>query len=83
MAMIIPTRISVVPNPVRASASCSLIKVSPRAPIMAGIERRNENLKAFSRFSPNSKAIAMVVPLRESPGMMAMPCAVPNMRAVL
>ena len=44
---------------------------------MAGIESRKVNLKAFSRFSPSSKATAMVAPLLEIPWMVAMPCAVP------
>jgi len=50
---------------------------------MAGIDRRNENLKAFSRFNPSRRATAIVVPLREMPGIMAMPCAIPNIMAVL
>jgi len=48
---------------------------------MAGIERRKENLKAFSRFRPRMRATAIVVPLRERPGIMAMPCATPNTMA--
>lgn len=40
---------------------------------MAGIESRKENLKAFSRFIPSSSAVAIVVPLLDMPGIMAIP----------
>jgi len=44
---------------------------------MAGIESRKENLKAFSLFIPSSSAVAIVVPLLDMPGIMAIPWAVP------
>ena len=49
---------------------------------MAGIERRKENSKAFSRLIPSKRATAMVAPLLEMPGMMAMPCTMPIIMAV-
>lgn len=70
-------------NPVSSSACRSWYRVSPSAPSTAGIESRNENLKAFSRFSPIRSAMAMVIPLLLIPGISAMPCAVPIASAVL
>jgi len=50
--------------------------------MIAGMDSKKENRKAFSRFSPSRRAMAIVVPLRDRPGIMAMPCAVPNISAV-
>lgn len=44
---------------------------------MAGIDSRKENLKAFSRLIPSRSATAIVAPLLEMPGIMAMPSAMP------
>ena len=44
---------------------------------MAGTESKKENLKAFSRLVPSRSATAIVKPLRDIPGIMAMPWAVP------
>lgn len=77
MAATIPARISIQSKPAVANLSNCLLMVKPKAPIMAGIESINENLKAFSRFIPSKSAVAIVVPLLDMPGIMAMPCAVP------
>lgn len=68
-----------------AAASCPLSwKASTAAsPIIAGIESRKLNLKAWSRFSPSNMAVEIVAPLLERPGKMASPCAMPIITAVL
>ena len=44
---------------------------------MMGVESRNENRAAVGRSRLRNKPAEMVMPLRETPGMMASACAVP------
>ena len=53
------------------------------SPNIAGMESKNENLKAFSRFSPRSSAVEIVAPLLDKPGNIASPWATPISKAVL
>lgn len=41
------------------------------APKDAGMKRQKEKLKAWAGLSPRARAVAMVVPARETPGRMA------------
>ena len=47
------------------------------APVMAGIANRNENLAASFPDIPRARLVLMVIPERETPGMMATACASP------
>ena len=47
------------------------------APIIKGIEIKNENCAALVWSLPSILAVAIVVPLRDIPGMPAAPCAIP------
>ncbi len=42
---------------------------------MTGIDTRKEKRTAVSLFSPSQRAEVIVAPLREMPGIMAIPCA--------
>ena len=53
------------------------------APIIAGIDRRKEYRAAVSRSRPRKSPTAMVEPDLEIPGIMAMPCISPIIKASL
>ncbi len=48
-------------------------RLMPRAPRIAGMESKNENLPATSRSIPKNKAVEIVAPEREIPGKIASP----------
>jgi len=52
-----------------------------RAPIIAGIESRKENSKANSLFIFLRSPVEMVIPERDTPGRIAIPCIIPIRRA--
>ena len=51
------------------------------APAMAGMPSRKAKRAASGRSKPSARAAVMVMPERLVPGMMAMACATPMMRA--
>jgi hypothetical protein len=53
------------------------------APKTAGIDARNENLKLVSMSIPLNNKVEMVIPEREIPGIMAIPCVSPKITASL
>ena len=55
--------------------------LSTTAPRIAGIESRKENSAAKAGRIPSNKAVEMVAPEREIPGITANPCATPINKA--
>ena len=53
------------------------------APAIMGAESKKETLAPAARVSPKSRAAVMVIPLRDTPGIMANACAQPIRRKVL
>ena len=52
------------------------------APKMMGVDSKNENLAAPSLFKPISSPVVIVIPERETPGMIASACDIPMNRLV-
>ena len=47
------------------------------APKIMGMDKRKENFAALDRLNPKKRAMVMVIPEREVPGMRATACMVP------
>ncbi len=74
-------------KPAAREASGTIVKDcswswSTTAPIIAGIDIRNENLPANSLSNPQKRPQAMVEPEREIPGIIARPWTVPMSKAL-
>ena len=71
-----------VANPaIMAVIEMSLVRSSPDsniiAPIIAGMDNIKENAASFSLFTPAINPVAIVDPLLDIPGMIAIPWAIP------
>ncbi|MCL5019521.1 MAG: hypothetical protein M1426_03445 [Patescibacteria group bacterium] len=70
-----PRRILIIPKSFFKSPKSLNLKIT--APKIAGIESKNENLKAFILSIPSISPVEIVAPLLEMPGIIAIPWAMP------
>ena len=69
------------PAPKDASPAATLRRSRLCSPMMGMSTMRKENWAMLSRFTPVRRPVAMVLPLRETPGMTAKACARPTTKA--